>query len=88
MYGGNAYGQTPYGSDQGGASGGETVPPGIEPPLVSAAFTVYPPAIGASGALAPPLVAATMQVFPPESIAPRGRPLAEDIRIMRVRRSE
>jgi hypothetical protein len=89
MYGSQSYAAIPYGADNAGA-GGESIGIAVEPPLVSAAFSAYAPAVSFLDGeiIEAPLIASTMLVFPPASVAPRGRPIAEDIRIMRVRRSE
>ena len=82
MYGGTTYGQEAYGSDE------QREAQTIAPPLVSASFTVYAPTIYADLGIMVPLISNAFQVFPPASIEAHGRPLAEDIRIMRVRRAE
>lgn len=81
MYGSNAYGGFTYGAEQAGTAV-------IAPPLITNAFTVYAPIVQADVGVAVPLITNAFQVFPPASIEIRGRPLAEDIRIMRVRRAE
>ena len=84
MYGGSAYGQSRYGGDE--TTGTSTTV--IQPPLVNAPFTLYAPAVGITGqqSLEVPLISSSFQVFAPESVGTRSRPIAEDIRIMRVRR--
>jgi hypothetical protein len=86
MYGANVYGGFTYGAEQtdAGAEGALQ----IVAPVISNAFTVYPPAVHSDAGIAVPLVTSSMQIFPPSSVEAHGRPLAEDIRIMRVRRSE
>jgi len=86
MYGSNAYGGFTYGADQAdsGAEGAQQ----IVAPLISNAFTVYAPAVHSDLGIMVPLVSTSFQVFPPASVEAHGRPLAEDIRIMRVRRAE
>jgi len=87
MYGSGVYGQETYGGGQGGGASA-ALPGTIAPPLVTAAFNVYAPGVHIEGeqSVDAPLVTNAMQVYPPASVEIRGRPLAEDIRIMRVRR--
>ena len=84
MYGSGAYADEPYGGQE---SGQET--PSLLVPVIAAPFTIHAPAVTILGeqSIDPPLVTSAFQVFPP-AIITRGRPLAEDIRIMRVRRTE
>ena len=83
MYGSGIYGQSTYGGENGGEPAAT-----ITPPLVTNAFTVYAPVITADLGFQVPLVTSAFQVFAPESVALRGRPLAEDIRIMSIKASE
>jgi hypothetical protein len=85
MYGSNVYGGFTYGADQAESGAGELQ---VVAPLISNAFTVYAPAVHSDLGIMVPLVAASFQVFPPASVEVHGRPIAEDIRIMRVRRTE
>lgn len=86
MYGSGIYGQQPYGSQQAGGEASTTV---VEAPLIALSPAVYAPAVSilVTSSIEPPLVSNAFQVFPP-SVGTHGRPLAEDIRIMRVRRAE
>jgi len=85
MYGSGTYADEPYGGQE---SGQET--PALLVPVIAAPFTVYAPTATLLGeqSIEPPLVTSAFQVFPPAAVTTRGRPIAEDIRIMRVRRSE
>lgn len=86
MYGSGIYGQQAYG----GEHGSSTSSTAIQPPAITAPFTVFAPVVAVVGeqSIEPPLVTSAFQVFPPASIESHSRPLAEDIRIMRVRRTE
>lgn len=80
------YGSTPYASEPYGGNASEQ---DIAAPLISLPFTVYAPDVAYGDAILQlPLISNAFHVFAPESVGLRGRPLAEDIRIMRVRRSE
>jgi hypothetical protein len=87
MYGSGVYGQQVYGGHQEGSEAASDIT--VAAPLLSSPFAVYAPAVSVLviSSIEPPLVSNAFQVFPP-SIDTHGRPLAEDIRIMRVRRSE
>jgi hypothetical protein len=84
MYGSTPYAAEPYGGEQ----FADTTT--LLPPLIALPFTIYAPAVAVTGeqTIMVPLVSNAFQVFAPASIETHGRPLAEDIRIMRVRRAE
>jgi len=83
MYGSGIYGQETYGGEHSGES-----MLALGPPLVTASFTVYAPSVLADLGLMVPLISNAFQVFAPAAVTIHGRPLAEDIRIMRVRRAD
>lgn len=82
------YGQSTYGSEAYGDTQAVVASEVIEPSLLTNAFQIFAPTIHGDATLAVPLISNAFQVFAPESVAARGRPLAEDIRIMRVSRDE